>query len=138
MTYFILFLEGIMTFLSPCLLPMLPLYLLYFAGGKAEKSLATTLKNALAFVLGFTLVFLLMGAFASTLGSLLQKYQTVVNIVTGLIVVVLGLHFMGVWNIRFLNQGHGMQSKIRPTGFFPLCCLEWCFLWAGLPVSEFF
>ena len=61
MTYFITFLEGIITFISPCLLPMLPIYLSYFAGGNPDESQGTVLKNAVGFVLGFTTVFVAMG-----------------------------------------------------------------------------
>ena len=68
MTYLISFLEGIITFLSPCLLPMLPIYVSYFAGG-GERSTRKTLTNALGFILGFTLVFVALGALAGTLGS---------------------------------------------------------------------
>ena len=85
MQYFITFLEGIITFISPCLLPMLPVYISYFAGGNERKT-AKTLKNALGFVLGFTIVFIAMGALAGTLGNFLREYQTELNIVTGLIV----------------------------------------------------
>ena len=118
MASLILFMEGLLTFLSPCLLPMLPLYLLYFAGGKKEEGLRSTLKNALAFVLGFTVVFLLMGAFAASLGRALQQHQRVVNLVTGLVVVFLGLHFMGVLKVGLLDQNRRLQSNVRPVGFF--------------------
>jgi len=63
MQYLIVFLEGIITFISPCLLPMLPIYVSYFAGG-GERNTAKTLKNAFAFVLGFSVMFILMGALA--------------------------------------------------------------------------
>ena len=94
MQYIISFFEGILTFISPCLLPMLPVYISYFAGG--EQNSKKTLRNALGFILGFTLLFTAMGAMAGTLGSFLRKYQTAVNIVSGLIVVFFGLNFMGV------------------------------------------
>ena len=68
MQYVISCLEGIITFVSPCLLPMLPIYISYFAGG-GERTTARTVKNALGFVLGFTLVFVAMGALAGTVGS---------------------------------------------------------------------
>ena len=94
MQYFISFLEGIVTFISPCLLPMLPIYISYFAGG-GERTTAKTLKGALGFVAGFTLIFVAMGALAGTLGSFLRQYQTAVNIVSGLIVVILASAFWG-------------------------------------------
>ena len=98
MQYFIAFLEGIITFISPCLLPMLPVYVSYFAGG-GERSAGKTLKNALGFTAGFTLVFALMGALAGTLGGFLAQYRVAVQIVTGLVVVLFGLHFLGVFQL---------------------------------------
>lgn len=76
MQYFISFLEGIITFVSPCLLPMLPIYISYFAGD-SERDTKRVVKNALGFILGFTLVFVLLGALAGSLGTLLQEYSAV-------------------------------------------------------------
>ena len=119
MTYILSFLEGIITFISPCLLPMLPVYILYFTGGSAEEGKSRkTLINALGFVLGFTLVFGSLGAFMAGLGSLLQRYHIVVNLITGAVVVVFGLNFMGVLNIRFLNGTHKIQREVKDLGFF--------------------
>ena len=116
MTYFISFLEGIITFVSPCLLPMLPVYVSYFAGG-GERDTKKTLKNALGFVVGFTLVFVAMGAFAGTIGGFLNEYQIVVNVITGLIVIIFGLHFLGVVQFNFFR---GMKGKVntKNLGFF--------------------
>lgn len=119
MTYILSFLEGIITFISPCLLPMLPVYILYFTGGSAEEGKSRkTLINALGFVLGFTLIFVSLGAFMAGLGSLLQRYHIVVNLITGAVVVVFGLNFMGVLNIRFLNGTHKIQREVKDLGFF--------------------
>ena len=108
MQYLLLFLEGIMTFVSPCLLPMLPVYVSFFAAGEPDnKNKKRALVNALGFVLGFTLVFVALGALAGTAGRLLRQYSFWVNLVTGLIVVVLGLNFLGLLKIGFLNRvGH--------------------------------
>lgn len=95
MQYLISFLEGIITFISPCLLPMLPIYISYFSGS-GERNAQNTLKNALGFVLGFSVIFIAMGAFAGTIGSFLKEYQTAVNIVSGIFVIFFGLHFLGV------------------------------------------
>ena len=103
MQYLISFLEGIITFISPCLLPMLPIYVSYFAGGKEERTTRKTLINALGFVLGFTVVFVLLGALAGTLGSFLQRYKIAVNIVTGLVVVFFGLNFIGVFKLNIFK-----------------------------------
>ena len=116
MQYFISFLEGIITFISPCLLPMLPIYVSYFAGG-GERSTKKTVVGALGFVTGFTIVFTALGALAGTIGSLLIKYQTVVNIVSGLIVIIFGLNFLGVLNFNFF---HGTRKNVdtENMGFF--------------------
>ncbi len=110
MEYLISFLEGIVTFISPCLLPMLPIYLSYFAGG-SERSTGKTLRCALGFVLGFTTVFVAMGAMAGTLGSFLQKYQDIVNLVLGGVVIAFGLNYMGLlkWKL-FSGSNRGMQT----------------------------
>lgn len=116
MQYVISFLEGIITFLSPCLLPMLPIYISYFAGG-GERSNKKTLKTAMGFVLGFTIVFVAMGALAGTLGSFLTKYQTAVNIVSGLIVIVFGLNYMGVFHLNIF-RGIGASMEKDSLDFF--------------------
>lgn len=116
MQYIISFLEGIITFISPCLLPMLPIYVSYFAGG-GERNIRKTLKNALGFVAGFTIVFVAMGAFAGTIGSFLKEYQIAVNIVSGLVVIFFGLNFLGVIKIN-LFRGMQRETKTDNLGFF--------------------
>lgn len=108
MQYIISFLEGIISFISPCLLPMLPIYVTYFAAGNDRERGKTTLRNALGFVLGFTLVFVALGLFFGTLGIFLQSYSTVVNIVLGAVVVLFGLGFMGV--IKPIFGMNGVKS----------------------------
>ncbi|MEG1875497.1 MAG: cytochrome c biogenesis CcdA family protein, partial [Angelakisella sp.] len=117
MQYVLLFLEGIITFISPCLLPMLPIYLSYFAANRQDKK-NRTLTNALGFVLGFTLVFVSLGAFAGSIGKLLREYSTLFNIVTGLVVVLFGLNFLGVLRIGFLNRTHRGAAQTKELGFF--------------------
>ncbi len=110
MQYLISFLEGIITFLSPCLLPMLPIYISYFAGG-GERSTRRTLLNASGFVLGFTLIFVAMGALAGTLGSFLTRYQAWVNLVSGGIVILFGLNYMGLLRLNlFRGMGKGLKA----------------------------
>lgn len=118
MQYIIVFLEGVITFISPCLLPMLPVYVSYFIGGEADGNQSRALKNALGFVLGFTIFFVAMGAFAGSVGRWLLLHQTAVNIVSGLLVVVLGLHYMGFLKIGFLNRTVRLQGPEQKNGFF--------------------
>lgn len=115
MEYFIVFLEGIVTFISPCLLPMLPVYISYFAGGGIKDN-KRVLKNALGFILGFTVVFVLLGALAGSLGKLLNEYSVIVNIVTGAIVIFFGLSFLGIFKLN-LFKGSKI-SKTKNLGFF--------------------
>ena len=116
MQYMISFLEGIITFVSPCLLPMLPVYVSYFAGG-GERDTKKTLKNALGFVCGFTLVFVAMGAFAGTVGGFLSRYQTAVNMISGLLVIFFGLHFLGIVRLDLFRGIRG-EVKTEHLGFF--------------------
>ena len=114
MQYLIAFFEGILTFISPCLLPMLPVYISYFAGGEVNGK--KTFRNALGFILGFTLLFTAMGALAGTLGSFLTQYQTAVNLVSGLIVIFFGLNFMGIIKLNLFKGSARMQTG--NLGFF--------------------
>ena len=114
MQYIISFFEGILTFISPCLLPMLPVYISYFAGG--QQNSRKTLTNALGFILGFTVLFTAMGALAGTVGSFLSKYQMVVNILSGLVVVFFGLNIMGIIKLNLFKGSARMQ--VGNLGFF--------------------
>lgn len=116
MQYFISFLEGIITFISPCLLPMLPIYISYFAGGDT-KNTKKTLTGAFGFVLGFTVVFISLGALASSIGSFLKEYQTAVNIISGLIVILFGLNYLGIFKLNIF-QGNRKNFDTSNLNFF--------------------
>lgn len=116
MQYLLLFLEGIITFISPCMLPMIPIYLTYFAVGRGGKE--TVLRRSFAFVMGFTLVFVTLGAFAGTLGRLLVQYQTVVNLVMGGVVILFGLNYLGVLRVPLLNRQTGPDVGVREMNVF--------------------
>lgn len=97
MLYLITFLEGLISFLSPCFLPMLPVYLAYFAGDAGDGANdRRTLLHAGLFVLGFSAVFILLGVGAGTLGGLLSRHQTALNLVCGALVVLFGLSFLEI------------------------------------------
>ena len=121
MQYVIAFLEGIITFISPCLLPMLPIYLSYFAGG-GERSLGRTLRSAFGFVTGFTLVFTALGALAGTVGGFLREHQTAGNLVSGGVVILFGLNFLGVIRLD-LFRGSRQAAPANCVGFFPALLL---------------
>lgn len=116
MQFFVSFLEGIITFVSPCLLPMIPIYVTYFAAGEEQRT-PVVLRNALGFVLGFTIVFVAMGALAGTVGSFFVEYRTVLNIVCGIVVILFGLYFLGFIRID-LFKGINSSLEDRQLGFF--------------------
>lgn len=103
------------TFISPCLLPMLPIYVSYFAGD-GEGNTRRVIKNALGFIIGFTAVFVTLGALAGTVGQLLKDYATVVNIVTGIIVIFFGLNFLGIFKLNIFKGSK--FSGTKKLGFF--------------------
>ncbi len=95
------FIEGFISFISPCMLPMLPIYVSYFAGGAEKKR--KVFFRALCFVAGFTVVFTLLGLFAGTLGRLLSEYRTAVDIVCGVIVILFGLSYLDIIKLPFFK-----------------------------------
>jgi cytochrome c-type biogenesis protein len=104
------FAAGLLSFLSPCVLPLVPTYLAYVGGSGATKR-ALLLRNALLFVLGFSLVFIAMGASASALGSLLRDYRSELMVVGGVIVIGFGLVMLGLVRVPFLYR-----DTRRPMG----------------------
>lgn len=116
MDFFIIFIEGFASFLSPCVLPMLPMYVSYFAG--QDKDLKKTVINSLGFVLGFTIIFVLLGIFASTLGKLITANSRYLNITFGIIIILFGMHYMGILNIKILNKSKGIQKNKDKLSFF--------------------
>lgn len=117
MDYLIAFLEGIITFVSPCLLPLLPVYLSYFAGQDPDSKKQTAVVNALGFVAGFTIVFVLLGAFAGAVGGLLRQYSTIVNIVLGAIVILFGLNFMEIIRLPGISASRQNSFLSKKPGF---------------------
>ena len=116
MQYVVAFLEGIITFISPCLLPMIPIYISYFAGG-GQRSTKKTLSCAIGFIVGFTILFVAMGALAGTVGRVLHQYQVAVNIVTGVIVIIFGLNYLGVFKF-VLFKGNRFSVDTSNMSFF--------------------
>ncbi|HIS63666.1 MAG TPA: cytochrome c biogenesis protein CcdA [Candidatus Scybalomonas excrementigallinarum] len=103
MRYLLLFLEGIITFISPCILPMLPIYISYFAGSEGNQKFRA-FRNAIAFVLGFTIIFSLMGAAASTVGVFFQQHMKIINLICGIVMIVFGINLLGLYPIKVLNN----------------------------------
>lgn len=142
-TLLLVFLEGLLAFISPCILPMLPVYLIYLSG-KSTESAATApdiplnpasspsggessersakpgtrrlFFNTLFFVLGFTLVFLLLGATSTAIGQVLSSHRDILEKVSGAVIILLGIHMTGLIRIPFLNREHRFSFSGRTGG----------------------
>jgi cytochrome c-type biogenesis protein len=112
---------GVISFLSPCVLPLVPPYLVFISGVsldelKSEHSRSRVMLTALAFVLGFTTVFVLLGATASYAGQLLRSQLPLLANLAGVFIIIMGLHFLGVFRIGFLNREARYHQESNPIG----------------------
>jgi cytochrome c-type biogenesis protein len=127
---------GALSFLSPCVLPLIPAYLCFLGGvgldqlDGARRSVRT---SALAFVLGFSLVFIGMGAGASALNRLILDNMETLSVAAGLVIIVFGLHYMGVLRIAFLNFEKRVHVQSRPAGLFGAFVLGLAFAFGWTP-----
>ncbi len=115
MEYVITFIEGIASFISPCILPVIPIYISYFA--TESKSMKRSIINSLGFVLGFSIIFMLLGVFAGSFGSVVHQYADYINILFGLFLVIIGLNYIGLLFIKFLNKTKGSKQKNKNLTF---------------------
>ncbi|KLU41051.1 MAG: hypothetical protein AA931_04495 [Peptococcaceae bacterium 1109] len=114
----LVFVDGLLTFVSPCILPMLPIYLMYLSGTTGEEvNRARLIRNTIGFVLGFTVVFVILGGTASIFGSMVFLQRELLARISGLIVIVFGLSFMGILRIGFLNRAVGLKARTTNLGF---------------------
>jgi|SRR5690606_6567972 len=115
---------GAISFLSPCVLPLVPPYLCYMAGvsvddfrrPQASGARLALMSASLAFVLGFTTVFVALGAGASTIGGFLRAWQQELAVVAGIIIIIMGLNFLGLLRIPFLSRELRFQGGGGQTG----------------------
>ena len=117
MEYFFTFIEGIASFISPCVLPMLPIYISYFIG-EDDKKTSKTLLNAIGFVLGFTTIFIGLAVFASQLGTVISSNMKYIKIIFGIIIILFGLNYMEVLNIKLLNKASQIKVNTKNLNFF--------------------
>ena len=122
-SYFYVVLAGLLSFLSPCVLPIVPGYLCFLAGTSLDKIAsgedASKERNvfyfALSFVFGFSTVFILLGASATLLSGLIYEYLDILRIVGGIIIIIFGIHFMQIIQLPFLNRDTRYQiESYRP------------------------
>ena len=116
MEYILTFLEGIASFISPCLLPMVPIYISYFIGEDDDNNKKAIL-NSVGFVLGFTIVFMLLSIFVSHLGAILSSNIKYIKIFFGIIIILLGLNYMEILKINFLNKTRQKNMNTKNFNF---------------------
>ncbi|MBC7579276.1 MAG: sulfite exporter TauE/SafE family protein [Tardiphaga sp.] len=132
---------GLVSFLSPCVLPLVPPYLIYLTGATIEHVAAdesdkaskrAVMIAALMFVLGFSTVFVALGASASLFGSLIRAWSAELSIVAGLIIILMGLHFLGLTRIGFLMR-EGRLAMARPVGLWGAYAMGLAFAFGWTP-----
>ncbi len=124
--FVLVFLEGLLAFISPCILPMLPVYFLYLSGKSTDEPLESSagketvrtkkgklVVNTVFFVLGFTIVFLMLGATSTAIGQTLTSHKVILEKIAGAVIILLGIHMTGLIKIPFLNQDHRMNPLRR-------------------------
>lgn len=114
MEYLLTFLEGIASFISPCLLPLLPIYISYFSGSDSKKNKA--LKNSIAFVFGFSLIFIILAILSNRVGVFLTQYSKYIKYVFGVIIIFLGLNYMEVFKFDLFSKFKKYNSDVKDMG----------------------
>ncbi len=126
-TLFAAFVAGFLSFISPCVLPLIPGYVSFVSGVSLEEMRGTSaaassasrrqvLVTSIAFVIGFSLVFIALGASASAVGKFLFSRQPLLAKIAGALIIVFGLHTMGVFRIATLEKEKRVQTQRKPAG----------------------
>jgi cytochrome c-type biogenesis protein len=122
-TLFAAFLAGFLSFISPCVLPLIPGYISFISGASLEDMRAgglaarrQMLTRSLAFVLGFSVVFIALGASASAIGAFISGKLTILTKIAGILIILFGLHMMGVFRLAFLDNEKRAQTERKPAG----------------------
>jgi len=132
---------GLVSFLSPCVLPLVPPYLIYLTGATIEHvasdesptaSKRAVMLAALLFVLGFSTVFVALGASASLVGSLIRAWSAQLSIVAGIVIIVMGLHFLGLTRIGLLMR-EGRLTAPKPVGLWGAYVMGLAFAFGWTP-----
>ena len=134
-------LAGLVSFLSPCVLPLVPPYLVYLAGTSLERltdddpetgSVRDTVLAAFLFVCGFSTVFVALGASASVFGAVIRAYSAELSIVAGIAIIVMGLHFLGVFRIGVLLREKRVEM-VKPVGLWGAYAMGLAFAFGWTP-----
>lgn len=113
---------GFLSFFSPCILPLIPAYIMYITGVSMENELETkrllALKRTIGFVIGFTIIFIIMGTSASFLGKIFIRNKEMFSKISGILIIVFGLKMMGIINLRLLNMEKRIKAPRKITNWF--------------------
>jgi cytochrome c-type biogenesis protein len=140
-TYLAALIAGLVSFLSPCVLPLVPPYLVFLAGTSLERFAdkepearvkRDTVLAAVLFVLGFSTVFVALGASASVIGALIRTYSGPLATIAGVVIIVMGLHFLGVTKIGLLHREKRMQVT-KPVGLWGAYVIGLAFAFGWTP-----
>src|SRR4029079_5719486 len=132
---------GLVSFLSPCVLPLVPPYLVYLTGANIEQvgghdtvasSKRAVLLSALMFVLGFSTVFVALGASASVIGGLIRAYSGPLATIAGIVIIIMGLHFLGVTQIALLHRQKRLEVA-KPVGLWGAYVIGLAFAFGWTP-----
>jgi cytochrome c-type biogenesis protein len=136
-------LAGLLSFASPCVLPLVPAYLSFLSGasferltadGEVDKALSRQVFiSALAFVIGFGTVFIMLGATASAVSKAITEYLDVLGKIAGVVIVIFGLHYMGLFRIGFLNYERRFHIEKKPSGIIGSYILGLAFAFGWTP-----
>ena len=140
-TYLAALIAGLVSFLSPCVLPLVPPYLVYLAGTSLERFAdkepeprvkRETVVAALLFVLGFSTVFVALGASASVIGSLIRVYSGPLATIAGIVIIIMGLHFLGITPIALLHRQKRLEVA-KPVGLWGAYVMGLAFAFGWTP-----
>ena len=115
MEFVFTFLEGIASFISPCILPLIPIYISYFTGKDPEKNKA--LSNSIAFVLGFSFIFILLAILTNRIGLFVTEYLKYFKIAFGIIIIFLGLNYMEIFKLKVFERFKKFQPNVKDLNF---------------------
>ncbi|MEW6104281.1 MAG: cytochrome c biogenesis protein CcdA [bacterium] len=117
------FLAGVLSFFSPCVLPLIPAYICFITGLSMDKLMDSSIKsntkkilgNILLFILGFSIIFIALGASATSVGSVIIKNQKILRAIGGIVIIIFGLHIVGLFKIKFLEYEKRIHLKDKPV-----------------------
>ena len=126
-SYIVAFTAGILTFLSPCILPLVPSFIAYITGvsyndlkndGKMHEVRRKTISHTLLFILGFSVIFLLLGLTATAIGQALFQYQKAIRIGGGVLIILFGLVLTGIVKLGFMEKDHHLNVHAKKATYF--------------------